>query len=336
MLMGRAATSYVDIVQDALRTEWLVEQWVPGEPKERLDELLDRCDAIALGADAHTHAGFNLGMYQLPKRTGIKLVQLGFSSYDWLDAHSVPSSAWVCNVQVHASTMAEYVIAAVLEWEIGLRYMDAEMRAGNWGRSGALFGQPHGEVLGKTMGLIGFGSIGVEVARRAAPFGMRLLASTRRSRPASDGLEWVGGPERMDELLEQSDYVVVACDLNEFTRGLLDARRLASMKSSAFLVSVTRAGVFDEGALYAALADKRIAGAAIDVWFQYPRSLAAAGMNFRPSRLDFHTLDNIIMTPHASAWTRAHHVRRWKAVATNLDRVSDGQTPQNIVLHPSE
>jgi phosphoglycerate dehydrogenase-like enzyme len=138
--------------------------------------------------------------------------------------------------------------------------------------------------------------------------------------------------ERLDELLETSDYVVVACDLNEGTRGLLDAACLARLKPQAFIVSVTRAGVFDEEALYRVLADKRIAGAALDVWFRYPASLADAAHNPRPSRFPFHELDNLIMTPHAASWSVAHHRRRWGLVAANLDRLFRGETPRGIVI----
>lgn len=330
--MGRAATAYADTLAESLRTPWKIGRWEPGDPPERLQDLLSRADAVALGADAHTHAGFSLMPYRLHAHDNIRLVQCAFSSHDWLQPGMLPRGATACNVQAHAITISEYVLAALLDHAVGLRQMDSEMRAGDWRHSGALFGLPHGELHERTLGLIGFGSIGTEVARRASAFGMRVIATGRRAREAPAGVDWIGGPERLDELLSTSDYIVVACDLNDQTRGLLDAARIARMKPGAFLVSVTRAHVLDEQALFDALRERRIAGAALDVWYRYPASLAESSRDPRPSRLDFHTLDNVVMTPHASAWTRAHHLRRWRHVAANLDRLARGEPLREVVM----
>lgn len=334
VMLGRSAATYQQLLGESLQTPWRIDCWVPGDAPEALQEALQSADAVVIGADAHTHAGFSLLPYRLHMHPRLRLVQMAFSSHDWLRSEMLPEHAFAANVQAHAITIAEYAMAAMLTWEIGIARMDGAMRQGDWRHSGALFGEPHGELHGKTLGLLGYGSIGVEVAKRAAAFGMRIVAMARSARDAPAPLAWLGGPERLGELLRISDHLVVACDLNEGTRGMLDAARLASMKRNAFVISVTRAQIFDEKALYEALRARTIGGAALDVWFRYPASLEDARNNGRPSELPFHELDNILMTPHAASWTVAHHERRWRLVAANLDRIARGEEPDNILLRP--
>jgi len=109
---------------------------------------------------------------------------------------------------------------------------------------------------------------------------------------------------------------------------LIDARRLGLMKRSAFLVNIARGAIVDEDALYAALRDGTIGGAAIDVWWQYPN---AAEPERRGSRHPFHELPNVIMTPHCSGWTAGMVRRRWDEVADNINRFVRGEPLINVV-----
>jgi len=118
------------------------------------------------------------------------------------------------------------------------------------------------------------------------------------------------------------DAVVIACALAPETRGLIDARRLALMKPGALLINVARSRMVDEDALYAALKDGDLGGAALDVWWQCP---TGAEPERRPSRRPFHELPNVLMTPHSSSSSDATAERRWSAVAGNLDRFARGE-----------
>jgi phosphoglycerate dehydrogenase-like enzyme len=152
-----------------------------------------------------------------------------------------------------------------------------------------------------------------------------------RANPRADepgDCDWIGGPERLDELLEVSDYVVVCCPLTESTHGMLDGARLARLKRGAFLINVARAEIVDELALYEALRERRLAGAALDVWYRYP---ADAGQPMLPASLPFGELENVIMTPHLSAWTEEMVERRWKKIAANLDALAEGRPLGNLV-----
>jgi phosphoglycerate dehydrogenase-like enzyme len=130
-------------------------------------------------------------------------------------------------------------------------------------------------------------------------------------------------------MLPQCDTVLIACGLGPETRGLLDARRLALLKPGALLINVARAAIVDEDALYNALRDGHLGGAALDVWWQYP---TAAEPERRPSRRPFHELPNVLITPHSSSSSDATAERRWGVVAANLDRFARGEPLENIVL----
>jgi phosphoglycerate dehydrogenase-like enzyme len=265
--------------------------------------------------------------WDLAAATHLRLLQLPGAGIDAIDFARVPANVTVCNCFEHEIGIAEYVLGAMLEWTIDLRGMNRRLRQQDWGGS-YLCGPVHDELFGKTVGMVGFGRIGREVARRAQAFGMRVLACTRT--PRSDPLaERIDSMDALHTMLAESDFVVIAAPLTQSTRGLFDARALKAMRSQALLINVSRALLIDEAALYAALSERRIAGAVIDVWYRYPEQGQRAGP--RPSSQPFEQLDNIIMTPHASAWTAGLLPRRNRAVAANLNRLARGEPLLNVV-----
>jgi len=158
---------------------------------------------------------------------------------------------------------------------------DAAVRSGAWPT-------PLGrELNGKTMGIVGLGHVGRHLAKIANAFGMRVLAWSRR---ADDGSAAAAGAEAcgLDELLQASDIVSVHATLAPETRGLIDARRLGLMKATAILINTARGPIVDETALVAALADRRIAGAGLDVFDSEPL----------PPGHPLTTLPNVVLTPH--------------------------------------
>jgi len=181
------------------------------------------------------------------------------------------------------------------------------------------------------LGIVGLGSIGAEVARRAAAFNMRVIATTRTQRAnLGPNISWAGtGTDAdLDKLLESSDYVLLACPLTEETRGLLNAKRLSKMKSTAVLINVARAGVVVEEDLWDAMINRAIAGAILDVWWG-----EHASGNVSQRELPWHTLENVAMTPHASGWTyEGAEGRRIAAVAQNIDNIAFGVKPINCII----
>ncbi len=257
----------------------------------------------------------------------LKLLQLPGAGIDEIQFSKLPAATSVCNVFGHDIGIAEYVMAGMLELTIGLRKMDRAMRQDRWTGS-HVCGPRHGELFGQTLGIVGYGRIGREVARRARAFGMRVLACSRTAKTNDEFAERVDDMAQFERVLNESDFVVVAAPLSQSTQGLFNVSAFSKMKSNAIIVNVARGAIIEEAALFAALKSKRIAGAVIDTWYYYPKQGEDYG---KPSHLPFRELDNLIMTPHASAWTLNLTARRCQAIADNLNRLARGEALLNVV-----
>lgn len=331
LLMGAAVSEARNTLQEALIPGWRLETWRQEEGLDILGARMARADALVPGADALLTGAFHKTVGQARR---LKLINIPFAGVEWLDPALLPPGCLVCNAAGHESTMAEYVLGALLRHEIRFDRLDADFRAGSWRHRGVgKTGLYQGEIRGKTLGIIGFGAIGRAVASRAAAFDMRVIAVSRSERPLPAGLSWYGTLDALPRLLDESDYVVLACDLNDTTRGLLGAEEFAVMKPTAVLVNVARGEVADEEALYNALKNKQIGGAVLDVWYRYPpgRDPTPASGGPRPSRFDFAALDNVLMTPHCAAHTREADSRRLQCIAENLNRYVRGEPPLTLV-----
>ena len=175
--------------------------------------------------------------------------------------------------------MAEYVLGTMLEHALELRTMHSDMLAGKWRRAGrnAAPEARHGDLLGKHVGIVGYGEIAQAVASRAVAFGMSVSAVARSQRDKTPALlDWIGTQADLPKLLAESDYIIMTCDLNDETEGMIDMAAFGQMKESAYIINVARGEVIDEDALFEALSKKQIAGAAIDTWYRYPTNIIDA------------------------------------------------------------
>jgi phosphoglycerate dehydrogenase-like enzyme len=271
----------------------------------------------------------NIWRTDYPPGPRIKFVQSVATGVEWIDQAALPRGVTICNAYGHETAIAEYVVMAMLVWAHRFREIESDFRTrSSWASSWVQSGPAHGELRGQTVGIIGLGRVGIEVAKRAAAFGCRIVAANRSPREPGDGVARVYPLAELDRMLPDCDVVVIATAAGAGTEGLIDARRLALMKPTAFLVNIARGTILDEEAIYAALRDHRIAGAAIDVWWQYPN---AAEPQRRGSRLPFHELPNVIMTPHNSGWTAGMMRRRFDEIAGNLGRFTRGEPLINLV-----
>jgi phosphoglycerate dehydrogenase-like enzyme len=260
-----------------------------------------------------------------------RMLHVPGAGLDGIDFASLPEACTVCNVFEHETAIAEFVLLAMLEWRIRPGEMRARFSRETWSevyRNRV----PHGEILGNTLGLIGFGRIGRAIAARARAFGMRIIAVDAVATDAGGLADALLPPARLPEMLAQADFVVIACPLSEGTRGLIDAAALGAMKPSGVLINISRAEIADEGALHAALRAKAIAGAFLDVWYRYPKDAAETVV---PSTLDFHALPNVYATPHSSAWTDVLPGRRYGVIAENIHRLAAGEPLLNLVRAPA-
>lgn len=182
--------------------------------------------------------------------------------------------------------------------------------------------QPLGfELPGKTVGILGFGASGQELAVRAKAFGMRIMGIDVRQieQDVLDTIQpdFMGTPDDLDRVVAESDYLSLHLHLNEETHHIIDARRLALMKSTASVINVARGALVDEDALYQALADGTIGGAGLDVFAQEPADLSQP----------VYKLPNVIVTPHTAGVTDGTSRRRAACAAENTDRIAQGQEP---------
>lgn len=177
------------------------------------------------------------------------------------------------------------------------------------------------ELAGARLLLIGFGASAKALAARARPFGMRVFAVEVREVSEAErrefGVEVVGKPADIDRLLPECDYVSLHLHLNDETRHILDARRLALLKPTACLINVARGALVDQVSLYRNLVEGRLAGAGLDVFESEPAD---------PTDPLF-KLPNVVATPHVSGSTDGTSRRRAQCVAANIDRVAQGLEP---------
>jgi D-3-phosphoglycerate dehydrogenase len=195
--------------------------------------------------------------------------------------------------------------------------LDRHVHAGHWGSEPPPVTPPR-RLAGQTLGIVGLGAIGTQVARKAKALGLRVIAHDPYATPdPSSGVELV----ELAAVLAESDYLTLHCPLTEGTRGMIGADALAAMRPTAYLLNLSRGGVVDQAALVRALADGRIAGAALDVLAQEP-----------PDPDDpLLALDNVILTPHSSSWSAESAQQLRRDTAENVVLALTGREPRSVV-----
>jgi phosphoglycerate dehydrogenase-like enzyme len=195
-------------------------------------------------------------------------------------------------------------------------------------------------IMRSTVGIVGLGAIGKEVAKRLKAFGARIIATKRDSTsPLMEqlGLDFVGGPDDLPRLASESDFIILTVPLTRETHHLIGERELRMMKHTAYLINVARAELIEEAAIYRALTEKWIAGFASDVWWFYDcRSLSREFLNVGyfcpvPSRLGVHRLENVVVTGDRACFTTTMEENYLKDALLNVDMLASGEVPRNVV-----
>lgn len=250
-----------------------------------------------------------------PAVPNLEFLQSPSAGIEGIDTSVLPIGCQVRAVGGHEIPMAEFTICTILDWQIGYRKQSSLAIDGRWSQKHWIKGDTHGEAFDSTLGIAGFGRIGREIATRAIALGMRVRALSRWSKSEASGQVTKFTLDRTEEFLSDCDFVVVTLPLDKTTIGMINADWFGAMKPNAVLINVGRGKVVDEAALYFALHDKRIRGATIDVWYNYPDSI---DVEVPMSMYPLHELPNIVITPHCSGRTNEMFERRWVEIANNL------------------
>jgi phosphoglycerate dehydrogenase-like enzyme len=213
--------------------------------------------------------------------------------------------------------IAEFVLASMLAAAKRLPDLLRAQAAARWDREARLV-----ELRDATVVIVGTGSIGGEVARLAASFGMRVIGVRRRpGLPKPPGVDVVVTEDHLGDVVGEADYVVVATPLTPATSGLVSREVIARMKPTAWLINIARGAIVDEAALLEALKAKRIGGAAIDAWWTEPL----------PAESEWWSLPDVIVTPHVSNSSPRLQQRTLDLFLENLRRWKAGQPLVNVV-----
>ena len=225
--------------------------------------------------------------------------------------------------EVHGPVVAEHVIALMFALAKKIPQAVRLQQKHIWGQEAMWRERPHPrEVADATLGLVGLGSIGREVAKRASALGMQVIAIREHpDKRMPEGVTKVYGTSELESFLRECEYVVLAVPITPSTQGLMNAERLAQMKSDACLINVGRGPLIDEAGLIAALRANQIGGAALDVFEQEPL----------PADSPLWDLQNVLITPHTAGLTEKLWERHYSLFTGNLGRYLSGEALSGVV-----
>ena len=299
----------VDRYLRAHGAETVYRPWHGGRTEDELIDLLKGIEGAIVSTDP-----FTARVIQAADR--LKVISRTGVGYDAVDVPAATKRGIIVTTTpgVNRHAVADWALALILCCARKVPENLAEVRRGAWARHEGT------DLAEKILGIVGLGTIGKEVAKRGKAFGMRLLAFDLVQDPKfaeEQGIAYVP----LEDLLRQSDFVSIHCFLNESTRHLINAERLALMKPTAFLINTARGGIVDTEALCHALQAKRIAGAGLDVF------------EGEPLRADspLRALENVYLTPHCAGSTADARERSGAMAAENLIRALRGERPAGIV-----
>jgi phosphoglycerate dehydrogenase-like enzyme len=210
---------------------------------------------------------------------------------------------------IHKIHMAEYAIAAMINLARNFHLMFRNQMQGKWERA-----VPQQEIYGATVGILGLGAIGQEIAKKAAFMGMRVIGVRRVPAPM-EGVEEVLGPDRMSELFRQSDYIINLLPTTAETERAIDRKFFDMMKPTACFINIGRGATVHEADLVAALQQKKIRALVSDVYAVEPL----------PADSPLWALDNVILTPHVCGASPQYMARAMEIIEHNLKVYTSGQ-----------
>ena len=301
-------------------------------PADALSHLLELLDPVihvksgpdSLSADTDVLVHGRPSAEQLATCPGLKALIIPYAGVPaetrnlLMEAHpTLP----VYNLHHNAAAASELALALLFAAAKTLIPVDRRFREHDW-RS-RYDGAPTMLLDGKTAIILGFGAIGSRIATACHALGMNVHAVRKHVDPTSTSSIQLHSLDELPNLLPLADVFFIALPLTAETEGLIGAAAIENLPPSCVLVNIARGAIVDEGALYLALKEQRIAAAGIDVWYHYP-STAESRANTPPSRYPFHELDNVVMSPHRGGAFRLEELerRRMADLADTLNAIA--------------
>jgi lactate dehydrogenase-like 2-hydroxyacid dehydrogenase len=261
-------------------------------------------------------------LISIAAHAGVKYIQVQTNGLDHVEVEEILDAGITlahCPGDLSSVSLAEGAMMFILMLAHGYGFATDEFFQGK------IFSFLGMEVAGRSLGILGFGASGQQLARRAKAFGMRVhgidirkieKAILEEIRPDS-----IGGPEDLDNMIATCDFISVHLHLNKDTRHIINSRRIALMKPTAFIINVARGGLIDEEALYKALLEDRIAGAGLDAFAQEPPDYT----------LPVYKLPNVLVQPHTVSSTDGTMHKRADFAVDNLIRYAEGKDLEGLI-----
>lgn len=301
---------------------WRAPEWLAG----RLEKDFPQLEVVNRGSyegiddqirDAEIIIGWSLRPQQLASARNLRWIHSPAAAvHQLLFPELVDSDVMLTNGRdVNGPVVAEHVMALILALAKNLPQAMRFQTRHFWAQEDMWNHSPHPrEIAGATLGLIGVGSIGSKVAKHADAMGMRVVAVRENpNKPKPEGVESVFPSSELDSLISQSDYIALTVPVTPETRTLMNTARFARMKPDACLINVGRGPLVDEAALLTALRERKIGGAALDVFEHEPL----------PADSPLWALENLLITPHTAGLTEKLWDRQYELIAENLRRYLD-------------
>jgi phosphoglycerate dehydrogenase-like enzyme len=281
------------------------------DPRVRLVRVGDRAHWLDEAPEAEVIVGFRPLRAGATRARHLRWVHSLGAGVENLCRDVAGTDIIVTNSHMHGDVIAEHVMALALAHARRLPLALARQAEGRWTRDGVV-----GTVLrGRTMGIVGLGTIGTELARRAAAFGMRVWGVRRSGGTPSREVERVVARDGLDEVLRVADYLALTLPFTAETRGLVGARELALLPRGAFVINVGRGGLVDEEALAEAIEAGRLGGAGLDVFAEEPL----------PPSSPLWRLPGVVITPHVGGSSPGFLDRAVPFFCENLRRYLTGE-----------
>lgn len=284
-------------------------EYEPSISSEKLSEVIPPYDALIVRSRTRVDAKL------IEQATALKVIARSGAGVDTIDvAAAAKKDIIVVNAPgANAEAVAEHTLALILALARDLIQTSAKMASGEWSKS-SYRGM---ELKGKTLGVVGFGTIGARVVELGLAFGMEVLVFTKTQTPERQARIFALGAKITDleTLVAESDVVSLHMSLSEETRGLFNTSLISKMKPISYLVNTSRGAIVDESALAQALTNGSLAGAALDVFSSEPL----------PATSVLRSLPNVILTPHVAANSKESEERASIMIADDIDRVLQGK-----------